>query len=130
MDLSFISFLMSVICSVATYLIFSNTGLTNPSTSFLYFVLPALFLVDVCYRIFKFKTTRGRLPKQMFPQWAIWMLYVTICEIVLSVNILSGLFAQGFSLFATTLILPMIMALVIIPIRYYIKKFAIVKYWR
>ncbi|MBQ8792091.1 MAG: PadR family transcriptional regulator [Clostridia bacterium] len=130
MVVSLITFIVVVACSAITYAILSGASLINANTSFLYYLLPALLLIDLAYRIYKFKMSRGWLPKQMLPQWAIWVGFVGLCAIVTAINFACGLASASFDLFATSLILPMVIGLVVLPVRYYTKRIAIVKYWR
>ncbi|MBQ8908928.1 MAG: helix-turn-helix transcriptional regulator [Clostridia bacterium] len=130
MVVSIIALLLAVALSAVTYVVINANGLLDAGTEFLYYVLPALFIFDVVYRIYKLKKSRGWLPKQMLPQWAIWLLFILFCGVVVALNFIAGAIFIDFKLQTTTLVLPFVMGVVAIPMRYYIKRIAIVKYWR
>ncbi|MBE7073789.1 MAG: hypothetical protein E7379_01710 [Clostridiales bacterium] len=130
MIISIITFLIAVSFSAISYLVFREKGLLNVNTDFLYILCPALLMIDVVYRIFKFKQSRGWLPKKMRSSWLVWFTLIFVSCGIIGLNFAFGLLNGPFSIFVNTLILPIITAISVFPIKYYIKKIVIVKHWR
>ncbi len=123
-------FVLATTLSVILYVICLRYGLLNPNTNFLFVLLPALFLIDVALKGYNFYRYRSWLPAKMMPQWQIWIYTILAIGIVIGLNFIFGLTPNNFAQFATTLILPMLMILAILPIRYYTKRFMLIKFWK
>lgn len=120
----------SLLSSVLLYVILLKTGLTNKNTNFLYILLPSLLIIDVAYKIYNYKIYTSGMPAQLNPQWKMLCYYLLVSCIIVGFNLIFGLATKEFSLLATTLLLPLILALIIIPGRYYLKRFVLIKYWK
>ena len=126
---SLFTFILASGFSAVLYAILNHTLLINNSTNFLFILLPALLVVDVVWKLYNFLKYKSWLPSQMIPQWQIWALFLIISGLIVCLNFICGLGMSNFSYYATSLILPLILAFIIMPIRYYIKRFALIKYW-
>lgn len=127
---SLITFLSATLSSVILYIILSSTSMLNTRFDFLYILLPALMVVDVVYQGYNMKKYKGWLPRQILPQWQIWTITGALICLCMGVNFAFGMAVNEFSLYATTLLLPLLMILILCPLRYYIKRYLIVKKWR
>lgn len=128
--LSLFIFLLTATFSAILFISLMQTGNLNSNTNFLFILLPALVIIDVLIKFYNYKKYRGWLPSQMIPQWQIWLYSILGCGVVVGLNFIFGLNTTNFALYATTLILPMLMILVLLPIRYYLKRFLLIKYWK
>ena len=104
--------------------------MTNNNTNFLYILLPALLTIDVVVKIYNYKAYTSGMPVQLNPQWKMWCYYLLVSFIIVGLNLIFGLATKEFKLLATTLLLPLILALVIIPGRYYLKRIVLIKFWK
>ncbi len=122
--------LVSLLISTLLYVILLKTSLTNNNTNFLYILLPALLTIDVVVKIYNYKAYTSGMPVQLNPQWKMWCYYLLVSFIIVGLNLIFGLATKEFKLLATTLLLPLILALVIIPGRYYLKRIVLIKFWK
>ncbi len=122
--------LVSLLISTLLYVILLKTSLTNNNTNFLYILLPALLTIDVVVKIYNYKAYTSGMPAQLNPQWKMWCYYLLVSFIIVGLNLIFGLATKEFKLLATTLLLPLILALVIIPGRYYLKRIVLIKFWK
>lgn len=127
---SVLAFLMAALLSTSLYLVFKEVYIINVKTNFLYILLPALVLIDVLYKFYNYKNYNGWKPTQIKPQWQIWLFYILTSLLVIGLNFAFGMATKPFELFATTLVLPLSLLLVMLPIRYYLKRLILVKFWR
>lgn len=122
--------LLATVGSVITYLILSSTSMLNKTFNFLYILLPALLIIDLSIHTYNMIKYKSWLPKQILPQWQIWTLACALIFICIGLNFAFGLAIKEFSLFATTLILPIVMILIEIPFKYYLKRYLLIKKWK
>lgn len=127
---SLITFLVAALASTCLFIILHFTKHTFVSTNFLYILLPALLLIDVVWKFYNYKMYSSWLPSQINPNWKIWTFFLLSSCIVVGLNLIFGVATKDFIYYATTLILPILILFVALPVRYYIKKFALVKYWK
>ena len=128
--LSLFVFLLSATLSAILFIILYQTNNLNKNTDFLFILLPALFILDIVIKFYNYKKYRGWLPAQMIPQWQIWVYTIFSIGIVIGLNFILGLNGTNFNLYATSLILPTILLFVFLPIRYYLKRYILIKYWK
>ena len=128
--ISVVTFLVSSICSAILYGILAGSNLINNSTNFLYILLPALLIIDILVTFYNYKKYKSWMPKPMLQQWKIWFIALLISAVVVGLNFICGLTPARFSEFATTTFLPIILSFIIFPMRYYIKRFLLIKYWK
>lgn len=122
-----LTFSLMVIFSAVLFAILYPKHLTNPSTSFLYIILPGLYFIALCSDLYKLKATSWE-PKAMLPQWFMWLMYLLSSGLIVGLNFLFGM-AAGVQPFLTTLILPLLLLAALIPFRYYVKRFVYIKYY-
>ncbi len=127
---SLICFFVASIFSVVLYSIFAKTSNLNPNTNFLYILLPALLVIDVCVKFYNYKKYQGWIPNPMLQQWKMWLITFILIALVIGINFICGLNPEAFAEFATTTILLPILIFVAFPFRYYLKRYLLVKYWR
>ncbi len=128
--LSLMVFSISSLVSLICFFILMSTNKLNYNTNFLYILLPALTIIDIVYKFYNFKKYKGWLPSQMMPQWQIWTYFILSVGCVIGLNFIFGLNTYNFELYATTLILPILILFIIFIVRYYLKRFIIIKFWR
>ena len=128
--LSLFILLLSSTLSAILYICFSQTGKLNSNTNFLFILLPGLTIIDVIIRFYNYKKYKAWIPSQMMPQWQLWLYTIVALGVIIGLNFIFGLNTTNFNLFATTLILPILMIIAILPIRYYLKRFMLIKYWK
>lgn len=128
--LSIFTLVCASIISALTYITFRYTNQLNVATNFLYIVLPALLIIDFAWKLYNFKIYTSWLPKQMLAPWKVWLMTVIFVGAVIGLNAFWGYGQAPFATFATTLILPILLILLLVPARYYVKRFMLVKYWR
>ena len=126
--ISVVTFLVSSICSAILYGILAGSNLINNSTNFLYILLPALLIIDILVTFYNYKKYKSWMPKPILQQWKIWCIALLISAVVVGLNFICGLTPARFSEFATTTFLPIILSFIIFPMRYYIKRFLLIKY--
>ena len=127
---SLIVFLLSAIISTTLFLVFNNTALTYSKTNFLFILLPALTIIDVVYKFYNYRNYNGWIPTKIKPQWQVWLIYFIASLAVVGLNFAFGLAVKPFELFATTLVLPLAIIFIMIPLRYYLKRLLLVKFWK
>ena len=115
--LSIAIFILATTLSVILYVICLRYNLLNTNTNFLFVLLPALFLIDVVLKAYNFYRYRSWLPSKMTSQWQIWIYTLLTIGIVVGLNFIFGLNTNNFAQYATTLLLPILMILDILPIR-------------
>ncbi len=130
MSVSIATLLMCLLSSTLLYVIFLKTGMLNSKTNFLFILLPSLLLIDVALKIYNYKVYSSWMPTQLSPFWKIMCFYLLSSCIIVGLNLIFGIATKDFSLFATTLILPLILAFIVIPVRYFLKRILLVKFWR
>ena len=127
---SLVCFFTASVVSAVLYAIFANTSNLNTNTNFLYILLPALLIVDICVKFYNYKKYQGWMPSPMLQQWKMWLITLIAIALVVGINFICGLSPVRFAEFATTTILLMLMILVVLPFRYYLKRFLLIKYWK
>ena len=125
-----ITLLLSSGLSAILYVVLSLTSFTFVYTNFLYILLPALWIVDFIIKSYNLAKFKGGYPAQMLPQWQIWLAFILSAGFVIGLNFVCGLSIVNFNLYATTIILPILMLFVALPARYYLKRTLLIKYWR
>lgn len=127
---SVLVFLIACVISTALFFLFDKIGLTYYNTNFLFILLPALYVFDVIYKMYNYKNYAGWIPSKIRPQWQIWLFYFTLSTLIVGLNFAFGMAEKPFDLYATTLVLPLSIVFVLVPLRYYLKRLLLVKYWR
>ena len=93
-------------------------------------MLPLLYLIDVAVKAYNNAKYTSWEPAPMKSQWLVWLMTALVCGVVIGLNFAFGMNSENFSLYATTLILPIVVTLVLLPLRYYIKRYILIKYWK
>ena len=127
---SLLIFLSLSIFSGILYGVLFACNVLNSNTNFIYILLPALYLIDVIYRVYYNAKYSSWEPSPMKPQWFIWGITLLSSGVVVGLNFLFGFTTLNFAAYATTLILPIVMILIAIPFRYYLKRYILIKYWK
>ncbi len=126
---SVLTFTLLCIFSSVLFAVLYTQHLTNPNTSFLYIIIPGAYFIDVCAKISALKNTSWE-PKPMLPQWFMWLMTLMCCGVVVGLNFLFGMNLETISVYYTTLILPILSILVVLPFRYYVKRNLYIKKWK
>ncbi len=122
-------FFASCIISGLLFAILYSAGLTNNYTNFFYFLLPIFVLFDVGISFYNYRKYTSWVPAPMIPQWKMWLITFVICAFVIGLNFVCGMSPARFSEFATTTLLPIFITLLVLPFRYYFKRYMLIKYW-
>ena len=125
-----LTFFGLAIFSAVLFAILYSTDNLNNATTFLYIVLPLLYLIDVAVKAYNNAKYTSWEPAPMKSQWLVWLMTALVCGVVVGLNFAFGMNSENFSLYATTLILPIGITLVLLPLRYYIKRYILIKYWK
>lgn len=128
--ISVATFLFSSLVSGILYLILSSTKQLFTTTNFLFILLPALLIIDIAWNFYNYKKYSGWLPSQMLPQWKIWCITLSLIAGIIGLNVIFGLGFKPFNNYSNTLLLPILLILIVLPLRYYFKRFILVKFWR
>lgn len=128
--LSIITFLSASLISGMLYLILAKTNQLFNTVNFLYIVLPALLLIDVGIKFYNYKKYLSWLPSQMMPQWKMWCICLAVICCTIGLNVIFGFGYMSFDNYSTTLLLPISLILILLPIRYYVKRFILIKFWK
>jgi len=126
---SAITFTLLCIFSSVLFAVLYTQGLTNPNTSFLYIIIPGAYFIDVCAKLSALKNTSWE-PKPMLPQWFMWLMTLLTCGVVVGLNFLFGMNIESLSLYYTTLILPIVSIIAVLPFRYYVKRNLFIRKWK
>lgn len=127
---SVITFFLLAIVSAVTFISLYYSNLLNEQFNFMYILLPALQLIIVGIKFYNYKYHTSWIPKKMISFWEISLYTILIIGAVIGLNFIFGLSGANFDLYATSLILPMVLIIVEMPISYLIYKQLIVKYWK
>ncbi len=127
---SLITFFAACLVSAMVYVCLLSSDKVYPGTSFLYILLPALLLIDVGIKFYNYKKYLAWMPKPILPQWKIWCITLLTCGIIIGINFIAGLSPATYADFATTLYLPIVLTFVVLPVRYYMKRLLIIKFWK
>ena len=128
--LNIIIFLIASAISAVTYVILKYTSQLNNTLNILYIIFPAVLLLDVAFAFYNYKFYSSWFPKQMLASWKIWTITAFIIGAIIGLNGIWGYGTTAFYYFSTTLVLPILFSILVFPVRYYIKRFLLVKYWR
>ena len=127
---SLITFFVSSAFSAIIYAILAGSDLINSNTNFLYILLPALLLVDIAVKFYNYKKYQGWMPNPMLQQWKVWGIAFLLSALVVGLNFIFGMSPTRFAEFATTTILPIVLVFIVLPLRYYVKRYLLIKYWK
>ncbi len=127
---SAIVFALFALLSGVAFAILNAYNLLNPQTNFLFIALPAVVLIDVLCQGYNVLRHTSWEPKAMMNQLYLWGLTILGLGAAVGLNFAFGLNTSNFADFSATLILPLIAIVMILPVRYYIKRTIIIKYWR
>ena len=125
---SIILFFLSGIGCAILYGIIYATNLLMPSSNFLYYTIPCLFLIYLVIFAIKFKCTTSRKASQRYNDLTIWAIFILSCVIVFVINICCGMQMETMANYITSLILPIYTLALILPVNYYGTKIIYKKY--
>ena len=123
-----ILFVLSSICSALLFWITSASNHLKHSTNFMYILIPLLFLGWTIYMFVYFKLYPSKKARQKFNQITNWIIFVLATLVIFVINILCGMQFETIPEYCTSLFLPILAVLIVLPINYYIKKFIYQKY--
>lgn len=126
---SILMFLVSSAVSAIIYIPLRLTETLNFHTAFLFSLLPSLTIIPIIINLYSMYKYTSTYPKSIKPQWMCWTIFVILSIIIIFAN-LYWVICGSFKDFATTLILPIALIFTEVVLNYYIKRYAIVKYWK
>ena len=127
---SLISIILAASLSSLLFLTLFKLNMLNAKTNFLYILLPSVLILDVIFKIYNYKKYKSWLPQQLLPQWQIWAMSLILSGLTICINFICGMSLVNFANYATTLILPLLLIIILLPIRYYVKRTLLVKHWK
>ena len=116
--------------SALFYLIFSLTGLTNPNTNFLYYLLPILYFVYVGIRFYMYKRISSKVPRPLFNFIVVWGSAILLSGVVFCLNLASGVPVNALTPCISSIVLPIFVIFVIFIFRHYAMLFSLKRYWK
>lgn len=119
--------LVGVGCAIF-YGIISGTNHLMASSNFLFYTIPALFLIYVIISLIQYKCTVSRKATQRYNAITNWAVFILASVIVFVINICCGMQAETMIDYLTSILVPIYALLVILPINYYLTKFVYKKY--
>ena len=128
--ISLLVFGLSSVLSAALFTILHISNQLNATFNFLYIVLPLFTLAEACYRFYNYRKYSGWLPDQMMKESKMWVITLVSTLIIVALNVILGLGYKTFDYYSTTLILPILLIFTALPVKYYLKRVILVKFWR
>ena len=123
-----ILFVLSSICSALLFWITSASNHLKAATNFLYILIPVLFLGWTIYMFVYYKLYPSKKARLRFNQITCWIIFVLATLVIFVINILCGMQFETIPDYCTSLFLPILAVLIVLPINYYIKNFIYQKY--
>ncbi len=127
---NFLQFISSVVllllsgvgCAVI-FGIVAGTKFLNPSTNFLFYTIPCIFLLYVGFTFAKHKLYVSKKASFTYNGVINWAVFILSFVVVLVVNIICGMQYEIFGRFLTSILVPTYAMFLAFPCNYYIKKF-------
>lgn len=116
--------------SAIAFAVLNSVGFISSQINFLFILFPALYLADVAFQGYNYLRHTSWEPNPMMKQLYVWGLTLILAGVVVGVNFGCGLNTENFAEFATSIIIPIIAIIMVLPFRYYIKRTMLIKYWR
>lgn len=128
MIVSFVLLAITSICMGLLYMIFALTEHTKSTTNFFYYV-PVI--IAGLYSLFTFIRNHyilGFKPMLKYNGLIMWLVAILASIVVVCINFICGMKITTFFDFSTTIFVPIVLLVIIFPVRYHITKFAYDKY--
>lgn len=125
---SSILLLLSAIGSAILFGIISGTHNLKSGTNFMFYTLPILFVVLVAVDFFILKFAKSKKAKLVYNDAVNWIVFVLGVIVVCIINICCKMQAETIAKFSTSLFVPILGLLLILPVNYYIRKFLYKRY--
>ncbi len=116
--------------SAIAFAVLNSVGFISSQTNFLFILFPALYLADVAFQGYNYLRHTSWEPNPMMKQLYVWGLALILAGVVVGVNFGCGLNTENFAEFATSIIIPIVAIIMVLPFRYYVKRAMLIKYWR
>ncbi len=116
--------------SAIAFAVLNSVGFISSQTNFLFILFPALYLVDVAFQGYNYARHTSWEPNPMMRQLYIWGLTIILAGVIVGANFGFGLTTNNFAEFATSVIIPLVAVIMVLPFRYYVKRAMLIKYWR
>lgn len=127
---SLIVFLMFAGLSAISFAVLNAFDMLNVKTNFLFILIPALYIFEVIYHGYNVLRHTSWEPNPMMKQLYLWGITLVGTGLVVGLNFAFGMGVENFATYAATLILPILAILMVFPVRYYISRTILIKYWR
>lgn len=125
---STILLLLSGIGCGILFAILNSANLIKPSSAFMYYTLPILFLIYCIYTFIKYKVYPSRKATLVYNSIVNWGVFVISLVIIFVINVLCGMQYETIAQYLTSILVPALGLLIAFPINYYIKKFTYKKF--
>lgn len=125
---SAILLLLSGIGSAIIFGIISATHNLKSGTNFMFYTLPLLFLVLVIVDFCLYKFTKSKKAALFYNAFINWIIFVLSVAVIFGINALCKMQFETIGQFATSLFIPILGVLLLLPTNYHIRKFLYNKY--
>ena len=127
---NFLQFISSIVllllsgigCSVI-FGIIAGTHLLNPSSNFLFYTVPSLFLLYSIFMFVRYKIYASKKAALAYNAVTNWAVLILMLVVIVVINICCGMEYEFIKNFLTSLLVPSYAMLLAFPCNYYIKKF-------
>ncbi len=125
---SVVLFFLSGVGSAILFGIISGTNNLKSSTNFLFYTLPILFFVMVMVNFCLYKFTQSRKQMLFYNAFINWIVFVLSVLVIFGINALCKMQFETIGQFATTVFVPILAVLLLLPANYHIRKFLYSRY--
>ncbi len=125
---SAILLLLSGIGSAIIFGIISGTHNLNSGTNFMFYTLPILFLVLVVVDFVLYKFTKSKKATLFYNSFINWIIFILSVAVIFGINALCKMQFETIGQYATSLFIPILGILLLLPANYHIRKFLYSRY--
>ena len=127
---SIILFVLAGLASGISFWIISAANHLNPSTNFMFYTMPILFVLYLLYALIKYRCFTSKKAAIRYNELTNWLIFLLSCVIIFIVNVACGMQFESIARFATSLLIPALTILIAFPVNFYSKKLLYKKYSR
>jgi len=125
---SAILLLLSGLGSAIIFGIISGTNNLKSGTNFMFYTLPILFLVLTAVDFCLYKFTKSKKQTLFYNAFINWIIFILSVAVIFGINALCKMQFETIGQFATSLFIPILGVLLLLPVNFHIRKFLYSKY--
>ncbi len=125
------SALLLVLAGIGSAILFgiiSGTHNLKAGTNFMFYTLPLLFLILVIADFCLLKFTKSKKPTLFYNAFINWIIFALSVAVIFGINALCKMQFETIGQFATSLFIPILGILLLLPVNYHIRKFIYDRY--